>query len=276
MVFHSITTRTACHADVTEAGLPATLARQDRLQEPAARLCLGEGPPPKITPRRPWWLPNGVAAIASKRSCPMKATGQPREPPRDRPGAEMWPKRLPKGCPQSSKNGVFSASIATLAFSGKHTIYYTSGMPRICRKRLFAAFSGSQKKDPPQWPHKYLKSGSSGPPEARLRPQGAPAGSPQGPQKGSKLLPSWPPGPRTTRLIFQPPLGGLRRPLLRPQTEPKQCRQSLKMEPQERLEGFWMPFEGAGVGSGGCTGALFACIWKHLQGETNGSRADGA
>ena len=38
-----------------------------------------------------------------------------------------------------------------------------------------------------------------------------------------------------------------------------------------------------GVVSGGCTGALFACIWKHLQDlsgllgetETNGSRADG-
>ena len=39
-----------------------------------------------------------------------------------------------------------------------------------------------------------------------------------------------------------------------------------------------------GVGSGGCTGALFTCISKHLQElsglqgetETNGSRADGA
>ena len=49
----------------------------------------------------------------------------------------------------------------------------------------------------------------------------------------------------------------------------------------------WSPLRGLsveGVGSGGCTGALFTCIWKHLQElsglqretETNGSRADGA
>ena len=49
----------------------------------------------------------------------------------------------------------------------------------------------------------------------------------------------------------------------------------------------WSPLRGLwveGVVSGGCTGALFACIWKHLQDlsgllgetETNGSRADGA
>ena len=49
----------------------------------------------------------------------------------------------------------------------------------------------------------------------------------------------------------------------------------------------WSPLRGLsveGVGSGGCTGALFACIWKHLQElsglqgetETNGSRAAGA
>ena len=44
------------------------------------------------------------------------------------------------------------------------------------------------------------------------------------------------------------------------------------------------PSEGSvgGVGSGGCAGALFTCIWKHLQElsglqretETDGSRAD--
>ena len=130
-------------------------------------------------------------------------------------------------------------------FLRKHTIYYTSGMPRLCRKRLFAAFLGVPKKRPaavaPQVPQKWLLRPTGSAPKA----SGGPAGFPQGPQKGSKLLPSWPPGPRPTRLLFQPPLGGLRRPLLRPQTEPKQCRQRLKMEPQERLEGFWMPFEGA-------------------------------
>ena len=141
--------------------------------------------------RRPWWLPNGVAAVASKRSCPMKATGQPREPPRDRPGAEMWPKRLPKGCPQSSKNGAFSASIATLAFLTKtyYLLHFRHAAP--LQKEAFCGFFGGPKKRPaavaPQVPQKWLLRPTGSAPKASGGPRGLPPGTPEGVKTRPKL-----------------------------------------------------------------------------------------